>query len=96
MLFQRDPSAPRLAPLSLALLLGLGSAPPPAWSLDLGDLVGQAPGAVLTRVMATLGLAIESSSATAPEGAGVENAEAGDGGEDDAGVIIDPNGKPKP
>ena len=95
-MYRRDPSAPRLAHLLLALLLGLGSATVPAWSLDLGDLVGKAPGALLSRLGDVLGLWSDDSTAAAPNGNDVENAEGEGGGEGEAGVIIDPNGKPKP
>ncbi len=96
MSYRRDPSAPRLAHFLLALLLGLGSATVPAWSLDLGNLVAEAPNALFSRLGAVLGLWGEDSATPEPDGGGIENPDAGTGGEGDAGVIIDPNGKPKP
>ncbi len=97
MSFRRDPSAPRLAPFLLALLLGLGSTTVPAWSLDLGNLVHEAPGALASRLSALFGLWAEDATTTAPPadaGTGATPGPEGSGGSSDAGVIIDPNGKP--
>lgn len=96
MSFRRDPSAPRLAHLLLALLLSLGSATVPAWSLDLGNLVREAPSALFSRLGALLGLWGEDAATPEPDGGGIENTDGGTGGDSDAGVIIDPNGKPRP
>jgi hypothetical protein len=97
MSYRRDPSAPRLALLLLALLLGLGSATVPAWSLDLGnlDLIRETPGALISRLSALFHLWAEDATPTVPDG-GETEATDGSGGSGDAGVIIDPNGTPKP
>ncbi|MEP7013496.1 MAG: hypothetical protein ABJC13_24505 [Acidobacteriota bacterium] len=96
MSFRRDPSAPRLAPFLLALLLGLGSATVPAWSLDLGTLVREAPGALASRLSALLGLWAQDATTTPPpaDATAATPGPEGSGGSSDAGVIIDPNGKP--
>jgi len=100
MSFRRDPSAPRSAPFLLALLLGFGSATAPAWSLDLDTLVREAPSALASRLSALFGLWSEDATPAAPSGAaandGTTAGSGGSGGQSDAGVIIDPNGSPKP
>ena len=97
MSFRRDPSAPRLALLLMALLLGFGSATVPAWSLDLGNLVREAPSVLASRLSALLGLWAEDATPAAPSGEnGTTTGTEGSGGSGDAGVIIDPNGNPRP
>ena len=96
-MFRRDPSAPRLAPFLLALLLGFGSATVPAWSLDLGNLVREAPRVWAQEVADFLRFWADDGATTAsPDLPGIEAANDGTGGTGDAGVIIDPNGLPKP
>jgi hypothetical protein len=102
MSFRRDPSAPRSALLLLALLLSFGSATVPAWSLDLGNFAREAreaPSALASRLGALLGLWAEDATPAAPVGTsgnGTTAGTEGSGGSGDAGVIIDPNGNPKP
>jgi len=92
MSFRRDPSAPRLAPLLLALLLGFGSATVPAWSLDLGNFARGVPGALASRLKAFFGLWAEDAT-TPPDPAG-GGSQGGSSTPSGAGVIIDPNGSP--
>ncbi|HEV7671123.1 MAG TPA: hypothetical protein VGS22_21610 [Thermoanaerobaculia bacterium] len=100
MSYRRDPSAPRSALLLLALLLGFGSATVPAWSLDLGNLAREAreaPSALVSRLSALLGLWAEDATPAAPAGEnGTTAGNESSGGSSDAGVIIDPNGTPRP
>ena len=94
----RDPSAPRLAPLLLALLLGLGSATVPARSLDLGNFARGVPGALASRLKAFFGLWAEDAT-TPPVQSGGGSQGGSQGGSSTpggAGVIIDPNGTPRP
>lgn len=96
MSYRRDPSAPRLAHFFLALLLSFGSATVPAWSLDLDNLVREAPSVWISRLGAVFGLWGEDSATPEPVGGSIESTDAGTGGTGDAGVIIDPNGNPRP
>jgi hypothetical protein len=86
-----------LAPFLLALLLGIGSATVPAWSLDLDNLVREGPSILASRLGALFGLWAEDEVPAAPAGTnGTTAGNEGSGGSSDAGVIIDPNGSPKP
>ncbi len=102
MSYRRDPSAPRLALLLLALLLGFGSATVPAWSLDARpsdsiSISGEAFRSLASRLGELLGLWAADGTVADPSASGAPGSSGdGTGGSGDAGVIIDPNGPPKP
>ncbi|HXU45956.1 MAG TPA: hypothetical protein VN783_10555 [Thermoanaerobaculia bacterium] len=96
-MFRRGPIHFRSAPL-LAVLLGFLSAPDQAWplergSFDLATTVREAPRIFLVRLAALIGLAAEDS--TPPPPPPTAGSSGGVGPNNDAGVIIDPNGPPR-
>ncbi len=92
MLARRDP-APGTALLVLALFLGFGSAS--ARLLDFGGTLWEASSRLLSEASAAL-LGQDPAYPTASVGAESSQGTDGGGGTADAGVIIDPNGSPKP